>query len=201
MSLHSDPLNQRVSPYEAGSLSELLFSLEIDNNWDAIAFTDGSGSGPIHPGGYAACVVYRRKSGIQIITGALSACSSQHAEVRAVYELITQLHRQKAGQKRNGFQCHLVTDSKYVATRLDKINHDPSQALVAKSHTLQWVGIQHASRYGIKVYPHHIGRNANPLMELADDLSRKARLSTEEYDKRVDDCLAECDTNFKLYAN
>jgi len=199
MSLESDPLVKETSPHEATSLVDLLHSLNVDKHWDAIAFTDGSGSGPTEPGGYAACVVYRRKAGIQTITGWLSACSSQHAEVRAVYELATQLHRQNSGQRSNGFQCHLVTDSKYVANRLAQINKDPSKALASKSHTLQWVGIQHASRYGVNIIPHHIGRNSNPLMSLADDLSRKTKLTSVDRTALVDECLVDCESNFKIY--
>lgn len=184
-------------PAAAKSLTELLQALRPDKGrWDMIAFTDGSGSTDEFPGGYAAAMVFRRKAGIHLITGSMSNCTSQGAEVRAVFELANTLVASKLGLTDGGFKVLLVTDSQYVATSLASINKDPVKAIVMKSHRVLWLGIQYAARVGIRIEPHYIGRNSNPLMVLADDASKAARkaFDTKAMEaltaKAMDDCKA-----------
>lgn len=188
-------------PAEAKTFTSLLQALRPDRGrWDMVACTDGSGSTDALPGGYAAVMVYRRQKGIHVITGSASNCTSQGAEVRALYELANFLVATKVGHTDGGYCVQLVTDSQYVATSLSAINADPVRALATKSHRLQWIAIQYAARVGIRFTPHYIARNSNPLMTLADSASKAARLA---FDAAAIETLRlnaelECEASFPL---
>lgn len=203
----ANPLNTKdqiaiaTDPATAKSLTELLQALRPDKGrWDMVAFTDGSGSTDEHPGGYAAVMLFRRKGGIHLISGSASNCTSQGAEVRAVFELANALVTAKLGLTDGGFKVMLVTDSQYVASSLASINVDPVKAIVMKSHRVLWLGIQYAARVGIRIEPHHIARNSNPLMVLADDASKTARkaFDSSAMEDLKNIAMEACKANFPL---
>lgn len=202
MSLKSDePLEIRSDPAEARSLHELITAIRPDRGrWDMIACTDGSGSTNAKPGGYAAVLLDRRKPNIHLLSGSMSHCSSQNAEVRAIFELTNYLVQQKVGFRAAGYHVYVITDSKYVESVLTAIRKNPVAAVETKSHRLQWVGIQYAARVGIILHPIHVGRNSNPLMTLADAASKVARLSAtpEDMVELVNATVAKCSQVFPL---
>ena len=204
MSLKPDEsLLADVKPELATNLREFIFALKPEGGiWDMLVCTDGSGSTAKHPGGYAAVIVDRRKAGISVISGAMSNCTSQSAEVRAVFELANLLVAAKFGHRKNGFRVLLVTDSQYVASALKKILEDPVKALATKSHTCLWLGIQYAARVGIRIVPHYVPRNSNPLMTLADEASKAARIGypLEQLKELKASTVTACQSDFPLTA-
>lgn len=201
-SLKADSLFKgKADPETAEDLASLLIAIRDPKHvWDAIAFTDGSGTISGAPGGFAAVIIYRRLAKPVFIEGSLGDCTSQAAEVRAVYELMNHLVESGAGNKTGGFNLYLVTDSGYVASRMQKLNVDPVAAVSSKKHVMSWVGIQHAARVGIHTTTTHLHRNKNPLMRLVDHASRNMRLAYPlvELQTVKDKELAFCDKQFPL---
>lgn len=178
-------------PADHSSLAAMLRSLDI-RIWDVIAFVDGSGSKRGSSGGYG--VVFRTRTGrFQILHGGISSTTSQEAELRAVFELINTLLAAKLNETERGLTVHAVTDSSYVAKRLAAI--DPLRILDTRTHTVWLAGIVEATRRGVRIIPHYVPRNSNPLMTLADELSKWGRLtnSNEETSQRLAETISQCD--------
>jgi len=178
------------------SLFNLCVGLGIAR-WDVIAFTDGSGSSRRFSGGYG--VVFRtHDSMFQTLHGGLSNTTSQEAELRGVFELVNYLLAIRKNERSNGLLVHVVTDSTYVANRV--VNLDPLSSLDTGKHTMLVGGLLEASRRGVKVVPHYVPRNRNPLMTLADSLSKLARFANtaETASDLLDQTLSTCDEAFPL---
>ena len=197
----SDSIRLRPPVEEATSLIELLRSVrQPEHPWDAVAFTDGSGMTMETPCGFASVTLFRRSSRPLWLTGSVSNGTSQIAEVRAVYELLQYLMQAKVGNRQGGFNLYLITDSKYVADTLSRINKDPIRAINTKSHTMLWLGIQHAARIGIRTIPTHVARNKNPLMTFADEASRVGRqlFDAKPFTELLEDAIRQCEVSFPL---
>jgi ribonuclease HI len=178
------------------SLRDLCIGLKIAR-WDVLAFTDGSGSSRKNSGGYG--VVFRtRDSMFQTLHGGITNTTSQEAELRAVFELVNYLLAIRKNEVTRGLLVHIVTDSSYVATRLK--NLDPLTSLDSGKHTMLVGGLLEATRRGVKVVPHYVPRNKNPLMVLADSLSKLARLANayDLSDGFLEAALQQCAKDFPL---
>jgi len=177
-------------------LKDLLVSLGVAR-WDVLAFTDGSGSTRGKAGGYAA--VYRtHDSAFRTLTGGIESTTSQEAELRAVFEVVNALLVTRKNEQSGGLLIQLVSDSRYVVDKLASL--DPLSSLDTGKHTMLIGGLLEAARRGVKVAPHYVPRNQNPLMRLADHLSKVGRLanSLETHEPRLAATLSECDKEFPL---
>jgi len=188
-------------PEDATSLRELLTTLPGSRRWDALLFTDGSGSTRARAGGYGG-VILRKKGKPLAVAGSVTACTSQEAEVRALYETLLKLQLLRETRKSGGYHVYVITDSKYVADKLTAICKDPIEVYRAKAHHMLWLGIQHVTRHGIRITPVHIHRNENPLMVFADSVSKRARKSVEAIgiEPLLSNMLKYCEEHFSLEA-
>jgi hypothetical protein len=178
------------------SLSDLLVGVGVVG-WDVIAFVDGSGSKQTAPGGYAA-VFCTKTSMFNYVAGGITNASSSEAEMRAVFELVNYLLRTGHNRKHGGLLIQLITDNTYVANTLAQL--DPLSSLDATKHTMILAGLMEATRLGVRVVPHHLHRNRNPLMVLADALSKQYRVANDRTrgDQLLAKALAVCETDFPL---
>ncbi len=94
----------------------------------------------------------------------------------------------------------MITDSKYVAQTLARLDEDPVSILKVKSHRAEWGGIVQARRHGIKLKPFWIPRNTNPLMSLVDAASRLARVTypSDEFAELLSHTIKKCKQEFPL---
>lgn len=179
-----------------GSLRNLCVGLSIAR-WDVLAFSDGSGSSRKNSGGFG--VVFREHDSIfRTLHGGISNTTSQEAELRGVFELVNYLLSIRKNEMSKGLLVHVITDSSYVANRI--ANLDPLSSLDTGKHTMLIGGLLEASRRGVRVVPHYVPRNSNPLMTLADSLSKLARFANtaETASDLLDATLSQCDTEFPL---
>lgn len=178
------------------SLNDLLVGVGVIG-WDVIAFVDGSGSKQSAPAGYAA-VFCTRTTMFNYVAGGVTNASSSEAELRAVFELVNYLVRTGHNRKQGGLLIQLVTDNTYVANTLAQL--DPLSSLDATKHSMVLAGLMEAARLGVRIVPHHLHRNRNPLMVLADALSKQYRVANDRTrgDQLLAKTLAVCETDFPL---
>lgn len=194
--MKATPLREQVQGNSHRSLADMLISLGVAR-WDVLAFTDGSGSSRGRSGGYAA--VYRTHDSLfRTITGGIDSTTSQEAELRAVFELVNSLLAVRKNEQSGGILIQLVSDSRYVVDKLAALH--PLTSLDTGKHTMWVGGLLEAARRGVKVAPHYVPRNQNPLMRLADRLSKVGRLanSPEKHEPMLAATLSECDKEFPL---
>ena len=168
---------KQTDPLLAKSVGQLLSSLGA-KSWDVLIVTDGSGQRLDKAGGFSSLLVMRRTANYLLFHGQVSNCSSQEAEVRAIFEGVNALVRMGLHLRLRGVRAHILTDSEQCATQLAKT--DPLAVAATKHHPLLWAGIRQAARLGIQLNPHHLPRNSNPLMTLMDTIAganRKAMIS------------------------
>lgn len=165
-------------PADAKTFSQFSRALGI-GSFDAIVFTDGSGSRKDMPAGWAGLIVQRTETRPICLTGSHKSVSVQEAELRAVFDCLSHMVEQKLGDRSGGYRVSVVTDSSYVAGQLARLSMDPVSLMNFKRHKMLWTGIQFAMRVGLVVSSHHVSRNSNKYMELVDTLSKTARLSVD----------------------
>lgn len=188
-----------LRPEDAADFAQLLLATKA-NAWDYFVCTDGSGSTPDKPGGYGAVILSRRSTTPVLLAGSLNRCTSQQAEIRGVFETVNHLVNLKAGEKANGAQVYVITDSQYVADKLPAIIKEPASMFTTGKHAVVWAGIMHARRVGIVLHVRYVARNSNPLMTMADRLSKEARAAVLGVDTEMlaQTLLQQCEQSFSL---
>lgn len=149
--------------------------------WDIVAATDGSGSTPENPIGWAAIITDRHRAGIHTICGHAKFGTSQEAEVRGVVELVNYAMAHRPKEWQGGYYVRFFTDSSYVHQVISAL--DPHRIFAAKSHSHLWAVIAQARRRGIFLQADLLPRNSNQLMICADHASKAARKAEIEFQK------------------
>lgn len=183
------------------SLRELLSRLSIPPH-HAVLFTDGSGSKKVKPGGYAAILLLKQERRLVIRYGAASHVSSQEAELRAVQEATNFLLSQDFVYRPNGYHVVHVTDSSYVAGKLQAVQDPkdgPQTAYASSTHRGLWVAIQAVSSLGIRIHSRHVPRNQNPLMEFVDSVSKLVRVQVTQTNAEVIELRNKLQSQFEKF--
>jgi ribonuclease HI len=169
----------KVPAVPPGTLAELLVELGI-RAWDYVLVGDGSGQGWPRPAGWASVMVGRHGDR-RVFAGAVTAGTSNMAEIMAYLQPLTFLANREADRRDKGgpaatVRVHVVTDSEYVQKTGSSL---PS--LPAKNAGL-WLAFDAFRRRGFVLTWHWRRRATCALNVYADRCAGAARLGVEQWD-------------------
>lgn len=170
--LHKD---RSLPLQELTKLSLLLTWLNLaPSEWDAIIFSDGSGSRWTHPAGTASVIILREEYRYQVIRMGMSHGTNNVAEMLAIAYPLLWLHEvYRKNISTNGMKVHVLTDSQVTANILNTL---PSLPLITvNSNRPLWHMLLATVRGGIWVHAVHVPRNTHPLGTLCDELAGRMR--------------------------
>ena len=171
---------QKLTPQEVVSAAKLRRYLGIDpNKCDAIIVCDGSGSvwdatEASRGIGWGAKLMLSNSVESVDFWGSASSGTNNAAEILALLHPLLYLEQLEAGIKEDGCQVHVVTDSQYVAGIVNS-------NLLKRLHTIEknlmlWYAVFGATRSGLVLTAHHVGREDLAVQKLAHDLSHFSRV-------------------------
>ena len=161
------------------SAAKLRRYLGIDpNKCDAIIVCDGSGSvwdvtEASRGMGWGAKLMLSNSAESADFWGSASAGTNNVAEILAMLHPLLYLEQLEAGLKENGCQVHVVTDSQYVAGIVNSNLLKRLQTL--DKNSILWYAVFGATRCGLVLTAHHVGREDLEVQKMAHDLSHFSR--------------------------
>lgn len=150
------------------------------NNWDAIIICDGSGSvwdttDKSRGMGWGSKLILANSAESFDFGGSATAGTNNIAEILALLQPLWYLEHIEAGLREGGCQVHVISDSQYV---VQAINGDLLKFLhkVEKNRSL-WFSVFGATRSGLVLTGHHVGREDLAIQKLIHDISHQTRVS------------------------
>lgn len=108
-------------------------------------------------------------------SGSASAGTNNVAEILAMLHPLWFLEQADAGLKEDGCQVHVITDSMYVVRAIngDLLTHLHK---TEKNRSL-WYGVFGATRSGLVLTGHHVGRDDLAVQKLVHQISHHTRVA------------------------